>query len=411
MIVAPRTWQIAGGFPLGPSDGGDVGPTVAFEGGFVARADSRHLLVASLTDGEVMDHVLARWQRVEALALAPGGEGCVTTVLPGPASAWCDVALGRPDGTIACGCLGSMVPGHTIDRQRTAAPALHLAFPEPGTVVAAYDDGTIRWWNTRTQSCERTIRVLGTPRALDPTGESVLTEFSGSLAVYDARTGAVIARSPVDRWSRVALVAGRLAIAEGRMGRAGGGVRVLAVAGDLLFEHPRDHAGAVTLDSLGGRVAWAEAGVVNIHALADGHRVAHDVADLNGAAHVLAFALDGSWIACGGDNAVAVLRTADGAYRTFPEITCCGGALAVSSNGHIARAQSHERWVWVLDPLRNEARALYGHRGRTTAVAWSPDGSTLASGGADGSICLFDPISGVRHAILGVLPDGTTAAW
>lgn len=43
-------------------------------------------------------------------------------------------------------------------------------------------------------------------------------------------------------------------------------------------------------------------------------------------------------------------------------------------------------------------RHLPGHRPGTTAVAWSPDGSLLATGGQDGTLRLWDPASGDLRA-------------
>lgn len=444
-------------------------PEVAFAGGFAVRADATCLVVASLVDGEVCDRVPARWGEVSAVALAPGGErvaivadgqvrtltvggredraltafhpresfypmfgvgrtaiawdddgvvvagnagvirwadddGRVTNIVPGPASALCAVAVGRPDGRIACGGVPSMGWGQPPERPRTDASVVAIGFPDDHTVVVAHSDGTIRTWNTTTHRCERMIRVLGVPCAVDRIGRYVVSVLGGTVQVHASNSGEVLGRvvSAVPMQARIAIDGDRVAVCERR--------RRLVVAGTggtTLFELRGDLDGPVAIEGQSGRLAWADRDAVHVKTLADGREVAHEVPNVN----VLAFAPDGSWLACGGTSGVSVLRIADGACRTFAEITCCASQIAVSRDGRVARAQSHEDWVWVLDPLRNEARALYGHRGHTTAVAWSPDGATLASGGVDGAVCLFDPVSGVRHAILGVLPDGTTAAW
>ena len=67
---------------------------------------------------------------------------------------------------------------------------------------------------------------------------------------------------------------------------------------------------------------------------------------------------------------------------------------------------------------RRLLRTLREHNGQVNAVAWSPNGSVLATGGDDGTVRLWNPNSGVNyavlrghtHAVIGLAfnPDGRT---
>lgn len=57
-------------------------------------------------------------------------------------------------------------------------------------------------------------------------------------------------------------------------------------------------------------------------------------------------------------------------------------------------------------------RALAGHNGRVNSVAWSPDGTRLASGSDDGAVCVWDPASGLVVAVLTGHDGGVSSvAW
>jgi WD40 repeat protein len=98
-------------------------------------------------------------------------------------------------------------------------------------------------------------------------------------------------------------------------------------------------------------------------------------------------------------------------------------ALLLGAQAHNIADTREARSALLLGQLAQPLLTthLSGHSGSVTSVAYSPDGTTLASGGSDGTIILWDVASRTplgepltRHAdqVLSVAysPDGTTLA-
>jgi WD40 repeat protein len=68
--------------------------------------------------------------------------------------------------------------------------------------------------------------------------------------------------------------------------------------------------------------------------------------------------------------------------------------------------------VRIWDPATGQQRAtLTGHAGRVRAVAIAPGGAWLASAGDDGSVRIWDPVTGGISAVMRVESHLEDCAW
>jgi WD40 repeat protein len=141
---------------------------------------------------------------------------------------------------------------------------------------------------------------------------------------------------------------------------------------------------------------------------------------------------DGTTVFCchlDGDDRVSVFDAATGKEK-FPHTDFHTGpvwAVAVSPDGQTLATggEDHTIRLWELaawkagEPLP-PGRVLEGHSGPVWSLAFSPDGQLLASGGNDGAVILWDPAAGKKlrdpvgkvgqWGVIRFSPDGTALA-
>jgi len=85
--------------------------------------------------------------------------------------------------------------------------------------------------------------------------------------------------------------------------------------------------------------------------------------------------------------------------------------VAWSPDGTLLASGGSDELVRIWDVRAGTSRVLEGHQGWVSAVAWSPDGSRLASAGDDERIRLWDVSTGTCRAFEGSSDRVNLVAW
>jgi WD40 repeat protein len=297
---------------------------------------------------------------------------------------------------------------------RARGPVIRVALPGPGGDTAVTDDGmSARRWNIGTINLSATREVSRTPMQLKP-AEGGLLCVSDDVSVESVDPG----RSAVRPMASIS--AGYIRDVRLRDGVLTGAVSVppdIVLVRDM--SHGRNlltlHGGHGWVDSAafsqdGSLVAaGSEDGSIRVWNAADGTLVDQlDASDGAGAVEVLHFSASGRYLLSGSDeNTAHSWEFATKHLVKYQGFTGAVTALAASPDESTLAVGSADTTVWVWDIASGALRGtLDGHTQKISAVAFSPDGARILTASRDGTVRFWD---GRTLRFLGSVEDGDSA--
>ena len=108
----------------------------------------------------------------------------------------------------------------------------------------------------------------------------------------------------------------------------------------------------------------------------------------------VAWSPDSTWVAAGFNKVVTIWDIATGkAVQTYTGHTEVVRALAWSPDGSTIASASTDHTVHLWQPLTGKLLLVYRqHTDKIGALAWSPDGKRIASAGADKTVYIWQAV-------------------
>lgn len=448
-----RFWDVATGKEIGSvHHGGFISAMAISPDGRLLASGGSILRVVRIADGRELYRVPGHTEAISGIAFSSDGKVVATAGQDGRLWFW-DAQSGAQIRKIVCpgGCFRSVVflPGSTVCVAGSAngsvglwdaltgkdlSPArgprgtvCSLCYSPDGTLIAAgYQDGGVRVWNPTGKGAPRRL-VEGldcvTVIAFSPDGKTLaVADYERHLSLHDARSGRLL-RDFKGVSGNILSVAfspdGKHLVSGGDDNR----VRLWdVISGDVVRDLPVIGSVAWSPD---GRfiAAWLRSPAGAAHAAILDAATGQQLHDLQGhrfGGGMLAFSADSRLLAStgpGGMADVTVWDTASGAtanYMVFlRKETFSLDTVALSPSGRYLATAGIDKHVRLFE-LATKREVLHFTNGftRSGPLAFHPGGRTLASGGPDGAILIWDVTGGAAaHPSGRLAPDELRRAW
>jgi WD40 repeat protein len=315
-------------------------------------------------------------------------------------------------GLYILGRWSSDIPLHTIDAHKwpLGITALHF-FPDGGRILSASKDGTIKFWDISTGSLTSSLSVDSPVycAALSPDAELLATNCeTGGIAIW---------RTPFSRREKTLAYSG-CSVRCAMFAPRGSVLAYSGMGGTIDLADARTGNSVGTLRS--GERSDGSAVVVSLAFAPDGGTLAAASEDgtvvlwntkllrsklrmtiPGGLARSLAFSPDGTILAVGTRKGVVEIVDVR-AWRMVRSLRCCDDSddvwsLAFSPNGRMLACGGGFTYpvVKLFNPRNGrvigslQSSRFGGHRYGAIRCSYSPDGTLLATGAWDGTICIW----------------------